>query len=146
MCLASKWYQRGELGRSSKGVKIAWGWELTSACLRKLSETQGRVGRWHWLKGDIRVPLSISLLLNADTLTVESAPDALLLTNTKHPRVNGRDLGIVTTNFPLIIQQRVDMESGGLGCASQLSQLQDKLFLQVIGEIILGPEENNTSL
>lgn len=59
-------------------------------------------------------------MLDADTLAVQSAPDAFFLAHTELRRVNGRDLGVVGANFlfTMDVLQRVNVESGRLRSAS----------------------------
>ena len=61
----------------------------------------------------------------------------------------GRDDGDLVVAAAVLagrIANGVDVQAGGLGLAGQLAEVVDQLLLQVIREVVLGAEEDNSAL
>ena len=56
------------------------------------------------------------------------------------------DLRIINTELRGVVQYGMDMETGGRWLAAQLAEAVDELLLEVIGEVVLGAEEDNAAL
>lgn len=95
------------------------------------------------------MPLSVVLMLQANLFMAEDLRRIVTSAGPEGPELlgaDGRDLRVVAAEISSAIQERVNMEGGGLGAASQLSEPQNQLFLEVVGELVLGTEEDDTSL
>lgn len=114
---------------------------LTSSSLGQLDESKRSVISRNRLKGDITVPASSLLPLGAELIRL-----GLLVVLVKLNRADGANLRITATEFSLIVQERVDMQARCSGSSSQFSKSENELFLEVVGEVILGTEENDTTL
>lgn len=90
------------------------------------------------------MPLRVHLLLEADLLAagvgVGNSQVLELL------RADGANLGIITSQLEAVVQERVDVQGRRLGPAGELTQAQDELLLKVVGELVLGTEEYDTTL
>lgn len=63
----------------------------------------------------------------------------------RHGR-NMRDLIVAHAKFRGAVEHRVDVQRGGGRLAGKDSQGLDKLFLQLVGEVVLGAEDDHASL
>lgn len=61
-------------------------------------------------------------------------------------RADRADLGIIAPKVSLRVEQRMDVKTGSRRPSSQLTKPQYQLLLQLVGEPILGPEEDYTTL
>ena len=61
-------------------------------------------------------------------------------------RADGADFGVAPSELTVRVQQGVDMQTRGCWPPSELAEPQYELFLKVIGKVVLGAKENNTSL
>lgn len=79
----------------------------TATCLGQLDQPQRRVVRRHGLKGNVRVPLCIVLLFEADALVgVLLGVKGLGLL-----RGNGANLGVIASQLALVVDQGMDVQS-----------------------------------
>jgi hypothetical protein len=59
---------------------------------------------------------------------------------------NGADLQIVTSFFAAFrVEKRMDVQAGGFRTAGKFSKAQDEVFLDVVGEVVLGAEEDDAT-
>jgi hypothetical protein len=87
------------------------------------------------------VPLRTNLLLTAELVILRLQVEVLALL-----RADGTDLRIVSAKLSLRVEDRVDVQTRGGRAASELAEAEDKLLLQIVGEVILGPEEDDSAL
>jgi hypothetical protein len=59
---------------------------------------------------------------------------------------DGADLRVTAAQLSLRVQDRMDMELGRLGLSRQLPETLDQLFLDVVIELVLLPEEDDPAL
>lgn len=59
---------------------------------------------------------------------------------------DGADLRIIASKLPFRVQNRVNMKTGRLRPSGKLAKANNKLLLQVIGEVVLRTEEDDTAL
>lgn len=114
---------------------------LTAAGLGQLHEAKRSVVCRHGLEGNVAVPPGSPLLLGTQLVLLRLAVELLVL-----DRADRADLGVVAAAFALRVQQRVDVQSRGGGTTSQLSEADDELLLQFVGEVVLGAEEDDAAL
>lgn len=114
---------------------------LTTSSLGKRDKSKRSVISWNRLKGNITVPASSLLLLGAKFIGL-----SLLVELVELKGADGANLGVIATKFSLIVQERVDMQARCGRPSSQLSKSEDKFLLEVVGEVVLGTEEDNTTL
>lgn len=114
---------------------------LTTSSLGKLDKSKRSIVSWNRLKGDITVPASSLLLLGAELVGL-----GLLVVLVELKRADGANLRIVSTELSLIVQKRVNVQARCGGPSSQFSKSENKLLLQVIGEVVLGSEKDDTTL
>lgn len=116
--------------------------ERTATRLGQLDKSQRGVVSRHRLERDVGVPLRVVLLLEADALlALGQAVQVLEL-----GRGDGADLGVVAAQLAGVVQQGVDVERRRLGTPGQLAEAQDELLLEVVGEVVLGTEEDDAAL
>jgi hypothetical protein len=113
----------------------------TAAGGGELDETQRRVVGRDGLKGNVAVPLGGALLLGTETLVGRGTVVLLVL-----DRADGADLGVVAAEFPLRVEQGVDVQTGCRGAPGELAETQDQRLLQLVGEAVLGTEEDDAAL
>lgn len=87
------------------------------------------------------MPASSLLLLRAELIGL-----GLLVELVELNGADGANLGIIATKFSLTVQDRVDMQARCGRSSSQLAKSEDKFLLEVVGEVVLGTEENDTTL
>lgn len=109
--------------------------------LRKLNQAQRGVVGWHWLEGNIRMPLRSRLFLGAQS--VGRLPPVQLAAL---DRADCADLGVVPAELTGVVEDGVDVKPGRLGASCQLSEPQDELLLKVVGELVLRAEEDDATL
>lgn len=87
------------------------------------------------------MPLAAVLLLGAElTLCLPFLQLAVL------DRADGGDFLVVATELPRVVEDRVDVKPRGLRTPCQLSEPQDELLLEIVGESVLGTEEHHSAL
>jgi hypothetical protein len=59
---------------------------------------------------------------------------------------DGADFRVAAAKLALRVQEGVDMKSRCCGPAAKLSQTEDELLLQVVGQVILRAEEDDAAL
>lgn len=59
---------------------------------------------------------------------------------------DGADLGVAPAELTGVVEDGVDVEAGRPGPPCQFSQAQDELLLEVVGELVLGAEEDDATL
>lgn len=94
---------------------------LTAASLGELNKAQGRVVGRDRLKSNVAVPLCSRLLLGAQLFALQRLAVDLLVLH----RADCADLRVCPTQFPLRIEDRVDVEPGVGGSAGEFSQSED---------------------
>jgi hypothetical protein len=114
---------------------------LTSACPGKLDKTQRRVVGGHWLEGNVAVPGGGALLLGAEAVSVGQTVELVVL-----DRADGTDLGIVASQLTFGVEKWVNVQCRRRRAAADISQLLNEDLLNVIGEVVLGPEEYHSPL
>jgi hypothetical protein len=124
-------------GRGRKVVR-------TAARLGQLRQAQQGVVAGDGLEGDVRVPLVLVALavLAAAERVLEAVRVQLL-------GLLGRDdadLVVLAAVLAGGVADGVDVQSGRCGLARQLAQPVDQLLLQVVGEVVLGAEEDDAAL
>ena len=116
----------------------------TSAGLGQLRQPQQGVVTGDRLKGDVRVPLVLAALA-----VFAAGEGALKAVGVEFLGLLGRDDGdlvVVAAVLAGRVADGVDVQAGRLGLAGQLAETVDKLLLQVIREVVLGAEKNDTPL
>lgn len=114
---------------------------LTATCLGKVHQAQRGIISWHGLEGNIRVPLGAVLLLGAELIRCLPFVQLAVL-----HRADSRDFLVVATKLSRVVEDRVDVKPRGLRTPCQLSEPQDKLLLEVVGESVLGTEKHHSTL
>lgn len=114
---------------------------LTAAGPWQLRQAQRGVVGGHGLERDVAVPLGAGLLLGADLVGRVLAVELLVLHG-----ADGADLRVLAAELALRVEDGVNVQARSLGSAGELAEAQDKLFLQVIGEVVLGAEEDYPTL
>lgn len=56
------------------------------------------------------------------------------------------NLEVVAAEVTLRVEDGVDVEAGSLWSARELTEPEDQLLLEFVGEVVLGTEENNATL
>ena len=88
------------------------------------------------------MPLGRALLLGAETVL-----DVLPVELAGLDRRDGADLGVAASKLTLAVKNGVNVQARcGRALARDLTKSQDQLLLEVVGEVILGTEENDTPL
>lgn len=89
------------------------------------------------------MPLGVVLLLEVNALAavvvlVEELAELL--------GGDGADLGVVAAQVTVVVEEGVNVQGRCAGAARQLAQAQDELLLEVVGEVVLGAEEDDAAL
>lgn len=87
------------------------------------------------------MPLSRLLFLGAQLFGFSPLVELVMLDG-----ADGADLGIAATELTLRVEDGVDMQARRLRPASEFAESENQFLLQIIGEIVLRTEEDNTSL
>jgi len=87
------------------------------------------------------VPLGTRLLLGVQLIVLGLQVEILALL-----RADGADLGVASAELPLRVEDRVDVEARGRRAARELAEAEDELLLQVVGQVVLGAEEDDPAL
>lgn len=119
--------------------------ELVAGCpegvttgLGQVNKTKGRVICWLRFKCNIAVPLSRVLFLWLELAGIHSSVELT---------VNGRDLRIGDlVTLTLWVKDWVDVKTRCLWLAGEKTNSLDQLLLEIGSKVILGAEENDTSL
>lgn len=125
----------------------------TTARLGELRQPQRRVVRRDLFKRNIAVPLRRALLL----LGARLPPLFFLLVATVLVALfqvklvvlhgaDGADLGILPAQVPLRVEDRVDVQARRGGTAREPAEAQDEFLLELVGQAVLGAEEDDASL
>lgn len=114
---------------------------LTAASLGELHETQRGIIRGNRLKRNVAVPLGRRLLLWAQRLSLSVLVVLLMLDG-----ADGANLGVAAAEFALRIEKRMNVQTGRLRSSSQLAESEDQFLLQIVGEVILCSEEDDSPL
>lgn len=61
-------------------------------------------------------------------------------------RANSANLWVLAAPFALRVEERVDVKTRGCGAAAEFTEFVDEFLLEVVGEVVLGAEEDDTSL
>lgn len=56
------------------------------------------------------------------------------------------DLGVADAEFGGVVEDGVDVEGGDGGFVGELAEAVDEVFLEGVGEVVLGAEEDYTAL
>lgn len=116
--------------------------ECVASRFRKLSKAQRCVIGWHRLELDVTMPLS-----SVVAATSSLAPVLLVLEDVlSRNGANRTDFCIVDAKLGGIVQNWVNVQGRIRWLIGKLSQAMDKLFLQLISEVILSSEEDHTTL
>jgi hypothetical protein len=113
----------------------------TAAGPGQLDETKGGVVRGNGLKGDIAVPLRRVLALGAQLVLGGLGVELLVLDG-----ADGADLRVLAAELALRVEDGVDVEGVCGGAACELAETADELLLQLVGEVVLGAEEDDAAL
>lgn len=114
---------------------------LTTTSLGELHETQRGIIRGHRLKRNVAVPLGRRLLLWAQRVSLSVLVVLLML-----DRADGANLGVAAAELALRIEKGMNVQTGRLRSSSQLAESEDQFLLQIIGEVILCSEEDDSPL
>lgn len=114
---------------------------LTTSRGGELHQAERSVVSRHRFEGDVTVPLSAALLLRTKRLRHRLGVELLVLNG-----ADGADFEIVATQLPLRVENRVDVEARGRRPSGELSEPQNQLLLELVGQVVLGTEENDTAL
>ncbi len=125
-------------------VYVARSVSLTTAGLGQLSQAQQGVVAGDGLEGDVRVPLGLVALavLGAEEVVLEAVRVDLL-------GLDGRDdadLVVLAAELAAGVADGVDVQARGGGLARELAEAVDELLLQVVGQVVLGAEEDDAAL
>lgn len=117
---------------------------LTTAGLGQLGQAEQGVVAGDGLKGDVGVPLALVALavLGAEEVVPEAVRVDLL-------GLDGRDdadLVVLAAELAAGIADGVDVQARGRRLARQLAEAVDELLLQVVGQVVLGAEEDDAAL
>lgn len=113
----------------------------TATGTRQIDESQGRIIGGDGLESNVAVPLGAALLLGAEVFG-----GVLLVKVFELDGADGADLGVLAAELALRVEDRVDVEAGGGGPARELAEPQDQLLLEIVGQLVLGPEKDDASL
>ncbi len=108
---------------------------------RQVDQAQRRVVGRDRLKSNVAVPRGPDLLLGAEGVGFGPAVQRLLL-----DRADGADLGVGPAPLALRVEDGVDVQARRGRPARQLAQTEDQRLLQLVGQVVLGPEEDDAAL
>lgn len=115
--------------------------EGVATCLWQLHQAEGGVIGGNGLEGNVGVPLRGVLLLVGKLIGEVVMTVELPVLD----RRDGGDFGVVAAEFALGVEDGVDVQAGGGRAAGELTQAEDELFLKVVGEVVLGAEEDDAA-
>ncbi len=87
------------------------------------------------------MPAGAGLLLGAELVGLRLAVELAVL-----DRANGADLRVVAAQLALRVEDGVDVQARRRRPARQLAQPEDERLLQLIGQVVLGAEEDDAAL
>lgn len=61
-------------------------------------------------------------------------------------RTDGADLSVDNSKLSCVVEDGMDVESGVRGLSTELAQAMNKLFLELVGQVVLGAEEGYATL
>lgn len=130
--------------QSAFSVRLCWclGKQetLTTTRLREFNQTERCIIRRNRLKSNIAMPLCRLLLLGAQLFRFGSLVELIMLNG-----ADGADFRITATKFSLRIENGMNVQTRGLRAASELAEFEDQFLLQIVGEVVLCSEEDDTS-
>ncbi len=117
---------------------------LTTTGLGQLSQTKQGIIAGDRLEGDVGVPLVPAAL--AELAAGEGVLEAIRVELLGLLGGDDADLVVLAAMVASGVADGVDVQTRGGGLARQLAQTVDELLLQVVGHIVLGAEEDDTTL
>jgi hypothetical protein len=113
----------------------------TSSSGRQLNKPQRRIVGRDGFKGNIAVPLCAALLLGAEVLGGHLGVELFVLDG-----ADGADLRIVATQLAFRVENGMDVQPRRRRPAGKLTKPKNQLLLQLVGQVILSPEEDDAAL